>query len=191
MSNLIRLIYISRSAFQPVDNVEIEPSVARILAKSRANNRRNNLVGVLYFGNGCFFQCLEGPEEKVDALLETLKADDRHKDLKVLSRLQIRQLSFSKWDMKYVKLDQPISSFMAARGYTNFDPYALDSQATEELIKFLRIAPEPEAMVSQERMQPAPATLDKDSQRMLYISLLLSALSLVLSIGALFLASKA
>ncbi len=60
MPNLVWIIYISRSTFTPSGvSMAIEPNVARILAKSRVNNRRNGLVGVLYFCDGCFFQCLE------------------------------------------------------------------------------------------------------------------------------------
>ena len=63
----------------------IEPNVARILAKSRINNRRDGLVGVLYFGDSCFFQCLEGTESAVDALYARLQSDTRHTDIKLLS----------------------------------------------------------------------------------------------------------
>ena len=48
MQTLIQIIYISRSTFTPSGlTMGIEPNVARILAKSRLNNRRNGLVGVL------------------------------------------------------------------------------------------------------------------------------------------------
>ena len=96
MTNLIQLIYISRSTFAPteISNI-IEPNVARILLKSRVNNKKNGLVGVLYFGDGCFFQCLEGEAEAVDQLYETLLKDTRHKDLKVFSRKAIDTLTFS------------------------------------------------------------------------------------------------
>ena len=41
MDNLIQLIYISRSTFTPAEPTNgIEPNVARILLKSRANNKK-------------------------------------------------------------------------------------------------------------------------------------------------------
>ena len=41
MDNLIQLIYISRSTFAPAEPTNgIEPNVARILLKSRANNKK-------------------------------------------------------------------------------------------------------------------------------------------------------
>ena len=90
MTSLTRIIYISRSTFKwSVNDGGIEPAVARILSKSRINNRKNGLVGVLYFGEGCFFQCLEGETATIEALYAKLLKDPRHKDLKVLVRKSI------------------------------------------------------------------------------------------------------
>ena len=56
MEKLVQIIYVSRSSLNATVNFTgIEPKIARILAKSRLNNRKNGLVGVLYFGDGCFF----------------------------------------------------------------------------------------------------------------------------------------
>ena len=182
MSNLIRLIYISRSTSEIDDTVEFEPGIALILARSRVNNRENGLGGVLYFGNGCFFQCLEGPADKVDALYQKLHQDPRHNDLKMLSRQKITQPAFAKWDMKYVKLDAQINNFLAARGYDKFDPYAMDDKTTEELISFLKLAPPAD--------QDAPAEdatdlLAPKHERMLRFAVALSMLSLLVSLAAL------
>ena len=82
MMNLIQMIYITRSTFMTTKLANgIEPNVARILLKSRAN-KKNGLVGALYFGDGSFFQCLEGATESVDRLFETLLKDSHHKDIK-------------------------------------------------------------------------------------------------------------
>ena len=135
MKKLIQVIYISRSTFESTVNTnKIEPNVARILAKSRVNNRANGLVGVLYFGDGVFFQCLEGEEDKVDKLLATLALDTRHKDLTVISRKYIDKLSFVDWAMKFAPLDDKITTFLRENGFQKFDPYLF----TEELVgKFL------------------------------------------------------
>jgi hypothetical protein len=128
MTNLIQMIYISRSTFAPAELTNgIEPNVARILLKSRANNKKNGLVGVLYFGDGCFFQCLEGAAEAVDNLYETLLKDTRHKDLKVLSRKPIDTLSFSNWNMKHVPLEDEMTRLLKNQGLKTFDPYKFNN----------------------------------------------------------------
>ena len=138
MTNLIQMIYISRSTFAPAElSNGIEPSVARILLKSRANNKKNGLVGVLYFGDGCFFQCLEGAAEAVDKLYETLLKDTRHKDLKVLSRKPIGALSFSNWSMKHVPLEDEMTTLLKSQGFKTFDPYNFNADMTKNALELL------------------------------------------------------
>ena len=138
MGNLIQLIYISRSTFAPAEPTNgIEPNVARILLKSRANNKKNGLVGVLYFGNGCFFQCLEGAKEAVDTLYETLLKDTRHKDLKILSRKPINALSFSNWSMKHVPLEDEMTKLLKSQGFKTFNPYNFDAEMTKNAMELL------------------------------------------------------
>ncbi len=138
MDNLIQMIYISRSTFTPAEVTNgIEPNVARILLKSRANNKKNGLVGVLYFGDGCFFQCLEGSAEAVDTLYEKLLNDTRHKDLKILSRQSIKALSFSNWSMKHVPLEDEMTKMLKFQGLKTFDPYNFNAETTKKALGLL------------------------------------------------------
>jgi len=138
MDNLIQMIYISRSTFAPAELTNgIEPNVARILLKSRANNKKNGLVGVLYFGDGCFFQCLEGAAEAVDTLYEKLLNDTRHKDLKILSRQSINALSFSNWSMKHVPLEYEMTKMLKLQGLKTFDPYSFNAETTKKALGLL------------------------------------------------------
>ena len=146
MQRLIQIIYISRSTFTPSGlTMGIEPNVARILGKSRINNRRNGLVGVLYFGDGCFFQCLEGDEAAVDALYARLQSDNRHKDLKLFSRKQITALSFADWSMKYVPIEKEMNRLMAKGGYKKFDPYQFDDAMIQNVMSLLHTSVDPTA----------------------------------------------
>ena len=144
MKKLLQIIYISRSTFESPEVVnKIEPNVARILAKSRVNNRKNELVGVLYFGDGVFFQCLEGEEEAVNTLLAKLEADRRHKDLKVISKKYIDKLSFGDWAMKFAPLDDQITRFLKENGFKSFDPYLFSGEIINEFLKQLFNAYDP------------------------------------------------
>ena len=140
MTNLIQLIYISRSTFAPseMSNI-IEPNVARILLKSRVNNKKNGLVGVLYFGDGCFFQCLEGNVEAVDRLYETLLKDIRHKDLKVVSRKSIDSLTFSNWSMKHVPLEDEMTKLLKSEGFKTFNPYKFSPEMTQNALNLFHL----------------------------------------------------
>lgn len=138
MKKLLQIIYISRSTFESHDATnKIEPNVARILAKSRINNRLNGLVGVLYFGDGVFFQCLEGEEDAVNTLLTKLEADTRHKDLKVISKKYIDELSFGDWAMKFAPLDEQIKQFLKDNNFQRFDPYLFSGEIINKFLNLL------------------------------------------------------
>ena len=144
MTQLFRIIYISRSTFTPTRlNAGIEPNVARILAKSRINNRRNGLVGVLYFGDGCFFQCLEGEQSAIDILYARLQSDERHKDIKLLSREPISALSYTDWAMKYVPLENEMTRLLKEGGLKSFDPYRFDNAMVQKVMNLLRRSTDP------------------------------------------------
>ena len=138
MKTLVQIIYISRSTSAPVQPGKgVDPFVARILAKSRSNNRKNGLVGVLYFGDGCFFQCLEGEEEAVDTLYAKLLRDPRHQDLKIISRKAISERSFGDWSMKYVPVERAMTKLLQSSGIHAFDPYRFDQAMTQQVINLL------------------------------------------------------
>src|SRR6476659_6984428 len=138
MPQLIRITYISRSTFKPTRSKEvIEPNVGRILAQSVINNRRNGLVGVLYFGNGCFFQCLEGEQSAVDGLYARLQNDKRHKDIKLLLREDISSLTYQEWAMKFVPLERQMTRLMEEGGLKDFDPYRFDKVMIQKVMTLL------------------------------------------------------
>ena len=165
METLVQIIYISRSTsvVSRPDN-GMDPAVARILAKSRSNNRKNGLVGVLYFGDGCFFQCLEGEAAAVDTLYAKLEQDPRHKDLKIISRKSIAVQTFQDWSMKYVPVEQAMTRLLQSKGMSAFDPYQFDQATTQSVIELLLHATEPVELAVPvvkvaSRAEPAPVPL--------------------------------
>ena len=141
MKKLTQLVYISRSTSVRPENFKgIEPTVGRILLKSRINNKRSGLTGVLYFGDGCFFQCIEGEKEAVFDLLQKIKDDPRHSDITVRSQRFIEKRSFGSWEMKFVAIEAPLTKLLESRGYKRFDPYQFDDQMDESVLHFLGAA---------------------------------------------------
>lgn len=160
MTDLIRIVYISRATFatsNPADGVE--PTVSRILSTSRTNNRKHGLVGMLYYGDGCFFQCLEGETSKVQTLYKTLLKDSRHKDLKILASEPIKRLSFPDWSMKYVPVDQHMRKLLEEHGFEQFDPYRFDHHLVERVMQLLQGVPDPTIPPVEGRASPPARTL--------------------------------
>lgn len=142
-SGLLRLVYVSRSSLPATDQPSgIHPELARILMQSRRNNPRQGLVGALYFGDGHFFQVLEGAATEVEALYRRLGSDPRHRDLKVLSRQPIAQLSFAGWAMKHVPNAAEVQSLLARHGLKQFEPAAFDPATLEAMVNLLIHGPD-------------------------------------------------
>lgn len=166
MSNLMRITYVSRSTFKPFNaNLGIEPHVARILSESRRNNMGRHLVGVLYYGNGCFFQCLEGEKEDIDRLYASLEHDPRHRDLKILSQHPIEQITFFDWSMKYVSVDPEVQALLKKYNMPKFDPYQFDAQLIQEMVDIFHRLPEPASPIDVERVaENTPKLLEQQVQ---------------------------
>lgn len=182
MDRLVQIVYVSQSSFIPsINSAGIEPNVARILAKSRVNNRKNGLVGVLYFGDGCFFQCLEGKEAEIDKLYAKLQQDPRHKDLMLISRKQITALSFTDWAMKYVPLEAKLNAELQASGYSSFDPYKFDAEMTAKVLKLLQTSVN---VGSEDAVVQTSNTvaIEKPNNVLAIIALIFSILALAISI---------
>jgi hypothetical protein len=188
MQKLVQIIYISRSTFESTDAInKIEPNVVRILAKSRVNNRKNGLVGVLYFGDGAFFQCLEGDESAINTLFAKIENDPRHKDLKLISKKYISRLSFPDWAMKYAPLDEKMGKYLKENGYQNFDPYAFTPEMTQNILSLLIDAYDPTIEIESSYPSPAlqPVLKSSNFKNLTVLSLCFSIFACAVSVAAL------
>lgn len=94
-------VYCSR-ATEGVDEAE----VGRIVESAQRHNRARGITGVLVFGDGVFFQLIEGPVVQVQNLIASLHDDPRHRDIVVLERSEERrERLYPDWEMERVKAD--------------------------------------------------------------------------------------
>ena len=144
MTELVRIVYISRAQFKPTpaeDGVDV--NVAQILAVSRRNNQRSGVVGMLHYGDGCFIQCLEGERSKITGLYRRLRRDGRHHDLKLLVHEPIRRLSFPDWSMKFIPTDDHVRGLLDEHGFSDFDPYRFDHHLVERMLRLMQGSADP------------------------------------------------
>ncbi|MEC7118830.1 MAG: BLUF domain-containing protein [Pseudomonadota bacterium] len=193
MNELMRVTYVSRSTFKPFKAQSgIEPNVARILSQSRRNNLHRHLVGVLYYGNGCFFQCLEGREQDIQNLLESLRKDPRHRDLEILSKEPIEYLSFMDWSMKYVSLDEQVQHLLKRHNMRHFDPYQFTPEMINQLVDTLQQLPEPARPEEVEmRAEEADSLLELQAAKSRMDRIVAYILSTIALLGSLFMLNLA
>ncbi len=179
MSDLIELIYASRSTIKGSDSGGVEPAVARILTQSRQNNTHKDIGGVLCYGDGHFFQCLEGERADVEQLYDKLHDDDRHTDVKLLRKGVIAQRRFKLWAMKYLSVDQEVRTFLEKNGLDGFDPGRLDDQGIDRLLEILKSGTEEMRRPAGDRSKAPLAGAGDRTSRWLGIGALAAAIVVV------------
>lgn len=104
---LVRLLYASRSAAPLTASL-----VDSLLEKSRANNPRQGITGILCFSEDLFIQVLEGGRDEVCELFNAIVRDDRHRNVRILIYEEIRERRFGGWTMGQVNLARVNASLL-------------------------------------------------------------------------------
>ena len=98
----IRLVYASRAAFK-LSYAE----TTELLEVATRHNERNGITGVLFYAEGMFIQCLEGPSLAVTETLRRILNDSRHTDIVLLEIRPISTPIFPEWSMKLISKPLP------------------------------------------------------------------------------------
>lgn len=98
---LHRAIYVSDAVGGAATSLLV---LAEILGASERNNRRDNLTGVLMRHDGRFLQAIEGRRADVDRLMDRLRADPRHGNIRLLSDQDVPFRLFQEWPMTLAEM---------------------------------------------------------------------------------------
>jgi len=126
------LLYVSQSTLRlPSQAGEVDA----IVAQSQGRNAAEGITGALVFTERLFAQNLEGSDHAVDALLERLRRDPRHRDIEIVYRQPIPARRFNTWALAYAGP----STFVAGNvlPLTDGGPPAATRKAAERLIKLM------------------------------------------------------
>jgi hypothetical protein len=128
----LQLVYVSRSfGFDSA-------TLAGILLDARRCNRRDGITGSLVCRADLYLQLLEGPADLVEACFSRIGKDDRHVNVRLVSRAAGRDRLFPEWAMR----DDPARSWMWSAA--DVAAGAADRATAEDVIQiFERIAREP------------------------------------------------
>lgn len=94
---LVRLVYVSYA-----NSAMSEKEIGEILEKSKANNGKRNISGVLMYSDRYFLQCLEGERKDVNKTYLRIAADTRHSRCMQIEYSQVDSRLFTNWSMEYV-----------------------------------------------------------------------------------------
>ena len=80
--------------------------IADIIKVARRFNKEHHITGLLIFDGQRFCQYIEGPDEALQGLIQSIKKDPRHINFKPkLAFYDQQQRMFSNWSMAYVIVD--------------------------------------------------------------------------------------
>jgi len=98
MAGMYRLFYISTKA-----NELSEEDADTIAEHAAQYNGERDIVGALCFNGMNFGQVLEGPQNEVFRLLDTIRNDERHHNVIVISEKPVRFRYFKDFQMKRIR----------------------------------------------------------------------------------------
>lgn len=131
---LARLCYVSK-ATKP--NHLLREDLMDIINEAVEFNTEHQVFGVLYYGHGYFFQCLEGDRVTLEALFyQRIEPDKRHKNVNLLEFNDIDLVRFDSWNMKFAPYEKNLMHFFGDIDHPEFNPYLLDDS---QLPKFLDV----------------------------------------------------
>jgi hypothetical protein len=99
-NDLYQLLYTSTIA----PDVPIS-SVAEIARKARIGNHERGITGLLIFDGQRFCEYAEGSEEHLMALIERVRRDHRHTDMKLLHHGALDKQRFKTFSLGYAEVD--------------------------------------------------------------------------------------
>ncbi|MGP6089702.1 BLUF domain-containing protein [Antarctobacter jejuensis] len=102
---IIQLYYTSEALHPSGAKTDTE-----ILDVARTKNPQSGVTGFLLRAQHRFAQILEGPEDAVMTLFESIRKDPRHKGIRHIVRRSVSDRSFPEWSMGYVARDDVLAA---------------------------------------------------------------------------------
>lgn len=100
------IIYTSEYTGKPEDIGDV---LADITGRSKDNNSKSDITGMLFYHNGRFIQALEGETEALEELMAVLENDARHENIQRIVDQAIKKRAFDEWSMGSLDLSEDVS----------------------------------------------------------------------------------
>jgi hypothetical protein len=119
------LAYRSRAVTAPSDR-----ELDLLLRNAQSRNHAEQLSGLLIYDQGYYFQWLEGPQDALQRIWNSIQRDPRHRDIQILREQTMPKRFFGDWDMR-----------LARRTRGKLDAALAVLETPEDLLKRVRILP--------------------------------------------------
>ena len=134
-TDLYQFIYISRITSIGLSGASTLNDIAEV---SIAHNKAENISGILCYGNGYFFQYIEGSEQALTNLKNRILKDNRHKDIQTLAFSAITERRFTGWSLRSIILERWMLKDPKVKEFLPFKPYEWASNDWAKLLEILQ-----------------------------------------------------
>ena len=115
--------------YSSVSRTEMDAdALVSLLESARSKNEGLHVTGLLLYCNREYLQLIEGEEDDVRSLWQSIQSDSRHYSARVMYESAIEKRGFAHWSIGFRKLSDV--DLKALPGYSSF----LDSGFTSEIL---------------------------------------------------------
>lgn len=134
-SDLCQLVYLSHITSTGLASASTLNDIAEVAIE---RNQADNITGIVCYGNGYFFQCVEGSEQALTNLKNRLLVDDRHKDLKILDFSAIAERRFAGWSLRSITLERWMMNEPKLKSFMPFKPHTWEVNGWQQFLDILQ-----------------------------------------------------
>ena len=135
MGQIHYLTYVSRITLK----AGVTPrTLSDIMAVAQRENLAHQITGCLCFGNGYFFQYIEGEKSAIEQLFGNIQRDGRNRDVTLKSKGVIEQRLFQDWQMLMVNMNNPETHEDVINAFLPVLPAGSTAAAADKFVEVMR-----------------------------------------------------
>lgn len=135
MGQIHYLTYVSRMTLK----AGITPrTLSDIMTVAQRENSAHQITGFLCFGNGYFFQYIEGEKSAIEQLFGNIERDGRNRDVTLKSKGVIEERLFQDWQMLMVNINNPETHEDIINAFLPVLPAGSTAAAADKFVEVMR-----------------------------------------------------
>nr|WP_264755009.1 BLUF domain-containing protein [Moraxella osloensis] len=135
MGQIHYLTYVSRMTLK----AGVTPrTLSDIMTVAQRENLAHQITGFLCFGNGYFFQYIEGEKSAIEQLFGNIQRDGRNRDVTLKSKGMIEQRLFQDWQMLMVNINNPETHEDVINAFLPVLPAGSTAAAADKFVDVMR-----------------------------------------------------
>lgn len=113
-------------------------TLSDIMTVAQRENLAHQITGFLCFGNGYFFQYIEGEKSSIEQLFGNIERDGRNRDVTLKSKGVIEQRLFQDWQMLMVNINNPETHEDVINAFLPVLPAGSKAAAADKFVEVMR-----------------------------------------------------